>query len=100
MHHYCYLIYKNVFQDFLSLVSFSELPTNVTDALVYIRGKEGDKYAVALNLGTEAYGVDITKLGYNKGTLIFSTKSEEEKKLDLSNINLGVGEGVIVRLEE
>ncbi|XP_053400187.1 maltase A2-like [Mercenaria mercenaria] len=77
-----------------------EFPESVSDVLVYVRGVEGDRYAVALNFGEAKHGIDITKLGYTKGTLVLSTKSEKDKTIDLSNIQLDKGEGFIVHLDE
>lgn len=77
-----------------------ELPDSVGDVLVYQRGEKGNRYVVALNLGKQQDGINIAKLGYTKGTLIFSTKSTQEKTIDLSNIQLDVGEGFIVHLHD
>jgi hypothetical protein len=71
---------------------------NVTNVLIYIRGSGTNRYLVALNLGEENDGINIAEAAKN-ATLTFSTKPRQGS-LDLSNIQLKIGEGIIVHLVE
>lgn len=71
---------------------------NVTDVLIYIRGSGTNRYLVALNLGEENDGINIAGAAKN-ATLTFSTKPRQGS-LNLSNIQLKIGEGIIVHLVE
>lgn len=77
------------------------LPEAAThNVLVFVRGNsDTGRYVVALNLGKTSQSIDVTPIGYREGTVEFSTKLRGKQKINLTNINLDVGEGIVIHLD-
>ena len=81
----------------LTIGSYQPLDTGNASVHAYLREYEGQRVLVALNFGSEAQTLDLSKAG-DRDEMLCSTHLDRTGELDLKELSLRSGEGLLLSL--